>query len=419
MNIELTTRLFEEIGACSNCVTGYTRPSYGPEEQAAHEVIRRYAEKHDFEIDHDPAGNLYVTLPGVDRDLPAIVLGSHLDTVPKGGLYDGAAGVVAGFVAIAGIRSSGTKLKRDVTVVAFRAEESVWFPASYIGSRAATGQLGQEEVNSLIRSDTGLSLRHHIDALGFQAGQVNLGVARLNPKNVMEFVEVHIEQGDILSTNGISLGLVSAVRGSFRYREVRCFGQYAHSGTTPHALREDAVIGFADLAMSIENEWLRRNDRGEDLVATIGIASTNPHEHGFSKVAGEFSFALDIRSQSEDVLSDFETWLIGRCDAISEARSVRFELGERSSSTPTLMDDAMLRMLASCAKARELNYLPMVSGAGHDAAAMAQADIPSAMVFVRNTNGSHNPNEAMDIADLDDAISLLDAYLRVSAVQES
>jgi N-carbamoyl-L-amino-acid hydrolase len=231
----LAERLFRTLRERSLDTPGVTRASYGPGEQMAHDLVRAESESLGLEVATDAAGNLYATLPGRDRRAPAFVVGSHLDTVPHGGNYDGAAGVVAGLSALAGLRRAGIMPTRDVTVMGIRAEESTWFNASYIGSRAALGLLAPEELDTVRRSDTGRSLGDHLTEAGLDPAALGRKPAHLEPARVHGFIEVHIEQGPLLVERGIPTAIVTGIRGAFRYREARCVGQWAHSGAVPRA----------------------------------------------------------------------------------------------------------------------------------------------------------------------------------------
>jgi beta-ureidopropionase / N-carbamoyl-L-amino-acid hydrolase len=197
-DIHLAARLFEGLRERGFDGVGVTRDAYGPGEQAAHDLVRATAEGLRLETDTDAAGNLYMTLPGRDRAAKRIVLGSHLDSVPRGGNYDGAAGVLAGLAVVAGMQAASFAPPRDITVLAVRAEEAgAWFPISYPGSHAALGRLPAEALD-VRRLDTGRTLAEHMRASGFDPQAVCAGAGRLGPGNTAAYVELHIEQGPVL-----------------------------------------------------------------------------------------------------------------------------------------------------------------------------------------------------------------------------
>ena len=224
-DIALAERLFAELRARSFDGTGITREAYGPGERMAHALVREAAQGLGLETRSDPVGNLYLTLPGKDRAAKRVLLGSHLDSVPAGGNYDGAAGVLAGLAAVAGLRQAGFAPGRDITVMVTRAEEAgAWFPTSFPGSRGALGRLAPEELQ-VRRADTGRSLAEHMREEGFDPGFVERGGRELGPHNTAAFLEVHIEQGPVLEAEGIPLGTVTGIPGSRRLREARLIGE--------------------------------------------------------------------------------------------------------------------------------------------------------------------------------------------------
>ncbi len=405
-DLVLADRLFRDLAEATGAEPGITRDSYGAGEQAAHAIVRREAEAFGLETEADAAGNLYMTLPGEDRGRPAVFIGSHLDSVPHGGNYDGAAGVVAGLEAAATLRRCGRTPPQDVTVMAIRAEESTWFPVSYVGSRAALGRLPAEALD-VARADSGRSLERHMADCGLDPAAVRAGRPLLRAERLAAFVEVHIEQGPRLIGDGVPIGLVTGIRGSFRYRKARCLGRYGHSGAVPRGYRQDAVVGAASLVCALDALWRDLEAEGHDLSLTVGQFATDPREHAFSKVAGEVGFAVDARSLGKPTLALVRDRLQELCAEISAQRDVRFELGELSDSEPAPLSAALLERFESLAEDQGIRTLRMPSGAGHDAAVFANAGVPSAMLFIRNAHGSHNPAEAMDLADFGEACRLL------------
>ncbi len=164
------------------------------------------------------------------------MIGSHLDSVPGGGNFDGAAGVLAGLSVMAGFVEAGLAPERDITLIIIRAEESVWFSASYIGSRAAFGLLKPGELDTVKRSDDGRSLADHMAEAGADLPALRAGTGTLDPGSIAAFIEPHIEQGPMLTMQGRPLAIVTGIRGSARYRHVTITGEYAHSGATPRAM---------------------------------------------------------------------------------------------------------------------------------------------------------------------------------------
>jgi N-carbamoyl-L-amino-acid hydrolase len=397
-DVDLAASLFDALRETSFDGLGVTRDAYGPGEQRAHDLVRAAAEKLGLEIAIDPAGNMLMTLPGTDRTAKRIVLGSHLDSVPNGGNYDGAAGVLAGLATVAGLRHAGFAPARDITVLAIRAEEAgAWFPTSYPGSHASLGRL-PAAVLDVKRNDTGRTLGQHMREMGFDPDAVAAGNCLLPPASIAAYLELHIEQGPVLDAEQIPVAVVSGIPGSRRLRAARVLGEYNHSGATPRRYRADAAIALAELAHRLDEHWCTLEAQGHHLVCTFCVLATT-EDAGFTKIPGEARFQLDIRSvlpASTDAMFAELHRLIAE---IEPRRGVRFELGAETGSLPSPMDAALREGLARAVATAGIAHRTMASGGGHDAAAFAQAGVPAAMLFVRNQNGSHNPREAMRMED--------------------
>ncbi|MGT2465784.1 Zn-dependent hydrolase [Mesorhizobium atlanticum] len=403
---ELAGRILDVLAEATADTPGITRVAYGAGERFAHDLVRKEAEKLGAVARVDVAGNLYLTLSGRDPDLPALVIGSHLDSVAHGGNFDGAAGVVAGLAVMAELGARGIRLPRDLIVLATRAEEAVWFPLSYPGSQAALGLLDPQALEAR-RSDSGRTLAEHMLEEGFDPDAARRGVPGIGAAQIAAFIEVHIEQGPRLVTAEAPIGIVTGIAGGFRYVDAKCLGAYAHSGAEPRFARHDAVLGFADLVAALEIEWDALEREGHDATITFGRVQSDPTQHGGSRVLGELGFTLDVRSAEATVLERVEARLRTILAEVSARRGVTFELGQRFTWQPATMAPALIEGLDRAATGLKMQAPHVPSGAGHDAATFAGAGIPTAMLFVRNENGSHNPHEAMEITDLDQAIRLL------------
>jgi N-carbamoyl-L-amino-acid hydrolase len=394
---------------------GVSRETYGPKEQFAHDLLRKAAENLDLETRIDFAGNLYMTLAGSDRSAPGWITGSHLDSVPMGGNFDGAAGVIAGVVALAALRKSGHSRARDITVMGIRAEEaSSWFAGSHnghLGSRAALGMLPRSELDGAINSRSGRTLAQHIADAGFDVDAIAAGRQALDRDRYRGYIELHIEQGPVLENRAIPVGIVTGIRGSARLRSARCIGEYTHSGAVPHEYRSDAVLATAELCYQLDREWEAVRKANGDLVFTVGKLYTDSKAHALTKVPGETAFTMDLRSQHLGTLEDMMAKTRALADEIGRRRRVRFELGEFNISPPAIMDAALQAQLSDDARELGIDALALPSGAGHDAQDFAHAGYPAAMIFVRNAHGSHNPHEALDPADLALGTQLLTRFL--------
>ncbi len=393
-DLDLAASLFDALARASRRGRGIERDSYGDGEQRAHDLVRREAASLGLETAVDAIGNLTVTLPGRDRREPRVVMGSHLDSVPQGGNYDGAAGVVAGLCVVAALRREGAVPPADVCVMAIRAEESAWFDVPYLGSAGAFGLLDPACL-AVPRSDTGITLEATLRARGFDPAPIRERRRLLDPAGIRAYLELHIEQGPTLVARGLPAAAVTGIRGCKRFRNARCTGEYGHSGAVDRAHRRDAVAATVALLHHLEQVWLAHEAQGADLVITAGELYTDAAFHGPSKIAGETRFVLDLRSLSEQLMQAVADEARQAALRIGASYRVEFDLGGTSDSPAAIMDPRLRGRL------RDLLEFPfeMASGAGHDAAVFARLGIPTAMVFVRNDHGSHNPDEAMSLAD--------------------
>ena len=409
--IAKSQEVFDRLREHSSDPPGVTRISYGDGESFAHRVIAEWAEELLLEVTHDYAGNQYATLPGRDRAAPRVIMGSHMDSVRHGGNFDGAAGVICGMAALHRLRRLGRKPERDLTVMAIRAEEIVWFPCHYAGSRMAFGLLDSDEYDRIRRSDSGRSLADHMDELGFDSDALKAGKAWLRPGDIHSYIEVHIEQGPVLLDSGLALGVVTGIRGNLRYRYGRIDGVYSHAGGIPRRFRRDAVFAFVDFARFVEQTCLRLEEAGADIVYTIGEAHTDPEHHAITKVPGRFDFTMDLRSTDNDVLLELDRDLRAEAQRISVQRSVTIDLGEVTNARPAVMDENLRAALHEQLGRRSIPTMAIGSGGGHDCAVFAGQGVASAMLFIRNDGGSHNPAEAMEMADFELAAVVLGGWL--------
>ncbi len=225
---------------------------------------------------------------------------------------------------------------------------------------------------------------------------------------------MHIEQGPVLDTEQVPIGIVTGIPGSRRLRQARVVGEYNHSGATPRKYRRDAAAALAELVHRMDEEWCRLDTMGHVLVCTFCTMATTA-EAGFTKIAGEAEFSLDVRSVSPHAC-DLMFEAMHRFMADIEARrGVRFERGPETGSRAAIMDPGIRAGLARAADALGIAHLDMASGAGHDAAAFAEAKIPSSMLFVRNQNGSHNPHEDMRMEDFAAACAVVQRWAAEAA----
>jgi N-carbamoyl-L-amino-acid hydrolase len=406
----MVAAIFDELRAATLDAPGVTRAPYGEGEAFAHRLLQDRARALGLEVSQDAARNTYVTLPGRDRAAPVLMTGSHLDSVPHGGNFDGAAGVVAGLAAIEALRALHPVPARDVTVMAIRAEESVWFQVSYIGSRSAFGVLPAGALDSARRIDSGRSLAAHMAESGADLPALRQNSPHLDPARIAGFVELHIEQAPSLVEAGRPIAVGTGIPGNFRYPDIVVTGKQAHVGL-PRRFRHDAALAGADFATGLDAIWAAREAAGIPMAATIGRFHTDAALHGMTSVPGRFLMSLDVRAYDEAVLAGLEQEVLALVRRIEAARGVRFALGARASAPVGPVAPAIRDCLERQATALGLDWQPLGSPASHDAATFAAMGVPMGMIFVRNANGSHNPDEAMEIDDLMAGIGMLAGWM--------
>lgn len=403
------TVLFDQLRRDGLDEPGVSRDPYGPGEQRAHATVTAAAERLGLRIEHDDAANLYMTLPGRDPAAPSIIVGSHLDSVPHGGNFDGAAGVVAGLVAAAALQSAGVTLDRDFTVMGIRAEESIWFQVSYIGSRGALGTLPDGALD-VRRIDTDRTLAEHIAECGGNPDALRVGKRHLDPARIAAYLELHIEQAPSLVEAGRPVAICTGIPGNFRYPDALIEGSHDHVGL-PRRFRRDAAVAGAEFAMALDRLWEDYDARGIPMACTIGRFYTDPGTHGLTIVPGAFHFSLDVRAYDEAVLADLDRQVDAIVAGIEQRRGVRFHLGPKARAGVGQVDAEMHSALQAAARDLNIPALDLGSPASHDAAAFAAVGVPMAMIFIRNANGSHNPREAMEIDDFLAGTTLLTHYI--------
>src|ERR1700733_9656197 len=288
---KMAESLFDQLRRDGLDEPGVSRDPYGPGEQRAHATVTAAARHLGLRIEHDAAANLYMTLAGRDPQGKRVIVGSHLDSVPHGGNFDGAAGVVAGLVAVAALQRAGIPLDRDLTVMGIRAEESIWFQVSYIGSRGALGML-PDGAPHVRRIDTGRTLADHIADCGGDPGALRAGRRFLEPAQLQAYIELHIEQAPSLVAAGRPIAICTGIPGNFRYPDARIEGSHDHVGL-PRRFRRDAAMAGAEFAMALDGLWQEYDAKGVPMACTIGRFHTDAASHGLTIVPGDFHFSLD------------------------------------------------------------------------------------------------------------------------------
>lgn len=403
---DMAARLFDEVAALSRDVEGVSRPAFSRTETDTLEHLLDFARQEGLVATWDAGNNLVFSLPEHANSEHFVLIGSHVDSVPHGGNYDGLAGVLAGILCLVRARRERKILPQSVKVIALRGEESAWFGPCYIGSKALLGVLTHAELAAPHKGD-GRVLHDHIAALGVDMERVRKGKPLIDQDTIIAYLELHIEQGPVLIERNLPAAIVSGIRGNFRYKKIACFGEAGHSGAVPLAYRHDPVLAMAELLNVLDVAWHGYVADGRDLVVTSGMVSTDQKKHALSRIPDNVEFSLDVRSQDHAMLSTMHDVLMAHVRRIENERNVRFDLGPALWTSPALCSKAVVEALCKGANAAGIRPEIIPSGGGHDAAVFAGQGVPSGMIFVRNRNGSHNPQEAMDIEDFAVATSIL------------
>lgn len=396
--LEFAKKIFDDIRAMSADVQGVTRQAFSAKETEVLDYLTKIGQSLQLEITPDQAGNVWMTLPGKDRSLPAFVAGSHVDSVPQGGNYDGLAGVTAALTVAWWMRQTGFQPVRDYTVLMMRGEESSFFGKAYMGSLGMLGKLTAKDLALKIR-DGSCTLAEAMQSCGIDTEAVSGGKPLVDIDRIAAFVELHIEQGPTLDAQKEArAGIVTGIRGNIRHKAVRILGEAAHSGATDKPYRHDALMAFTDWMQRVDRAWDRWLIQGEDLVFTVGVLKM-ASSAAISVIPGEVTFSVDIRSLSADTVKRFHDLMQKYGEEVASERGVKIEYDPALVTAPSGVDAALSDRLETSAKAEGIPCMRLASGAGHDSAVLGNNGIPVAMIFVANQQGSHNPHEAMKMED--------------------
>ena len=410
----LAEHLFSELARMSRDPEGgITRAPYSLEETRIHQRFGNIAEALGLNVTRDAMANTYMTLPGRDPMAKKILTGSHLDSVKQGGNFDGAAGVVAGIIACVTLKELGFQPRCDISVMGVRSEESAWFGLSYIGSRGALGTLPDGALEAR-RVDSGLMLADGIRSAGGDPDAVAARKKTFEPTDLRCFLELHIEQGPLLDCEELPVGIGTGIPGNFRFPDARVVGEYGHVGLLKD-WRRDAVTAASDFVVAMDALWTEWENAGKPMAYTIGQFNTDPKLHAMTKVPGELRFSLDVRAYDPAHLEELEARTLAIIHAIEKRRGVRFELGKTARAAVGEMSPEIRNAFETLAREMGIPVRAIGSPASHDSAAFAAAGVPTAMLFVRNANGSHNPAETMTIDDFLQATAILTAWIADAA----
>lgn len=379
---------------------GYLTPAY----RAAQEALAGWMEEAGMAVRRDAAANLVGRYEGTGPGAPALIIGSHLDSVRDGGHYDGPLGIMLGVECVAALHASGQRLPFAIEVYAFGDEEGSRFPAAMLTSRAVAGTLAMDAL-SLVDA-AGIGLREEgLDPALYLA-------ARREPGEVLAYLEAHIEQGPVLEDEGLALGTVTGIAAQLRYA-IAVHGLAGHAGTSSMKLRRDPLAGAAEMVLAIEHA---AREEGGDAVATVGRIEAMPG--AANVIAGEVRFTIDVRAGHAARRDRVAKAILAAIEGIAAARRLDLEIERIHDLPPSPCDPALMALMDAALERTGQRAFRLVSGAGHDAMNMA-ALCPTAMLFIRCKGGiSHNPAEHVEPADAEAALGAMLGFIEGLARRE-
>jgi hydantoinase/carbamoylase family amidase len=353
---------------------GVSRFAWSPELAEASAWLGRRLEALGLEVEVDSAGNVLGRWKGGEGE--AVLVGSHLDTVPRGGRYDGALGVLSALAVVRALKADGTELARPLWVVSFNDEEGSRFQTGMLGSRAFCGELDLEDWRRRGVADAMARAGFDFERLPQARGVDGVGA----------YLELHIEQGPVLEQSGEDIGVVTAITGLLGFR-VRFLGAANHAGTTPMDTRRDALAGAARVVLALREEARER----EGMTANVGKLLVEPG--GFNVIPGLAEFTVDVRSPTPEGYERAEAFVRETVKRVAAEEELGVEISTTHRKPPVALDESLQETLVAAAEAEGASYRRMPSGAGHDAMVLAH-HVPAAMLFVPSRGGiSHSPEE--------------------------
>ncbi len=385
INVERLKKNMYELAKFSDEGRGVTRLSFTKTHEHATSFVKNLMEDVGLVTEIDTVGNLIGRIEGKDKDIPAIVIGSHIDTVPQGGIFDGTLGVLGGIEVIESLRENGYENEHALEVISFVNEEGT-------ASAPIGGTFGSRAMMGLI--DMSPDLKENLRKVNLSKNDVNS--AYRNPNTIKAYVELHIEQGRRLHDEGIPVGIVTGIVGIWRYIAA-VKGTSNHAGTTPMCARNDALLKSLPLIKGVND--IAQESEG-NLIGTVGKINVQP---GVANVIpGEVEVTIELRSLEVAVINK----ALSRVkEIVEEIKDI--DLTEIEAKKPSLMDENIQSNIETACQSKNIRYRYMSSGAGHDAREMAKK-VPAGMIFVPSREGiSHAPGEFTDFDDIREGLTVL------------
>lgn len=378
----LWDRLMQLSSIGTQEVGGITRLSFSPEERAAKDLVTGFMKEAGLSVREDEVGNLIGRKEGTNPNAPVVLIGSHLDSVPSGGNFDGPLGVLSGVEALQTMNEQGVETEHPIEVIAFTDEEGTRFGYGMIGSRGIAGLLKEDELVS--RDEAGISIAEAMANVGLDPAQISK--AAREPGSVKAYVELHIEQGKVLESRDLSVGIVSGVAGPLWLKFI-LEGEAGHAGATPMNMRKDPLAAAAEVMLVIERQAARQ----EISVGTVGKLQVFPG--GVNIIPGRVEFTLDLRDVDIQVRDQVEQAIMAEAEAICAKRGVKLQVELLQRINPAVCSEEIRSAIQAACAAEGLETITLPSGAGHDCMQLTEL-CPVGMIFARSKDGiSHNPAE--------------------------
>lgn len=389
----------EAIYRCGAMEDGtHTRMAYSDEDVKGRELFKGYFKALGIETRMDEAGNIIARMEGEDPSLPAILVGSHLDTVPDGGKYDGVLGCVAGLSVCETLTANQRKLRHPLEVIVFTDEEGFRFGSGLLGSGAMCGE--ELHISGADLDMYGQTREEVFQGYGIRAEDA--ARAKRDRASVHCFLELHVEQGVSLYRNGISVGIVSSIAGVSRY-EISIIGEANHAGSTRMADRKDALVAAAQFIAKVPE--IVKTNGNEFTVATVGTIQVTPNS--VNVIPGTCIFNLEIRDQSIEVMDLLERELKKYAEVSCRETGTELSWHHISYHAPAPMSEEVKAAIETAVEKENIDYTSLPSGAFHDSLLMTGV-FPTGMIFVPSENGiSHSRHELTLEKDIERGCSIL------------
>ncbi|MGG5319095.1 allantoate deiminase [Enterococcus sp. AZ072] len=407
----LEKRLEENISALSKIGSdptgGMTRLLYSDSWLEAQKFVEGRMKEIGLETSFDEIGNLFGRVEGTKYPSKTILSGSHIDTVVNGGTLDGQYGVIAAYLAVQQLLETHGQPLRSLEVISMAEEEGSRFPTVFWGSKNFVCEASKEQV-ATIEDSNGIKFVEEMHRQGFDFASED----KVRRDDIEAFVEIHIEQGNVLEMEKFQVGVVNNIAGQKRYT-FQLKGEANHAGTTPMGYRHDAVYGFSKICSGVIDRALAE---GDPLVVTFGKVEPKPNT--VNVVPGEVLFTMDCRHTDAGALNKFAAEAEAFMKEVAKEHGLELEIDLWMDESPVPMDESIVAKVEQAAKNKNMKYKVMHSGAGHDSQVIAP-HYPSAMIFVPSINGiSHNPAEATNLEDLVAGVDILTEALYELAYKE-